>query len=270
MQLDERALVQQVGDERVYVVGAALDVGQVTGERPVDNRVDVEAALVAQQRGECRRLVERGSLRLGDDMYDTRPPAVRLRAAEALHVDVLTGHRPDDLRTGDEDPPGRTEDDDVGERGPVRSAACRRPEHHRDLRDLARRTGHDREDFPDRVQRGDALGQSRPAGVPNSDDRYVIGERSLVSRHHDGAPHRTHGAAHDRGVRAERDHWRALHSSDRGEHAGVVVGAHELAGAVVEQRLEPGTRVARVLLARQLGRLAGGALVDSGHAVLRF
>jgi len=64
---------------------------------------------------------------------------VRVRAAEALHVDLLAGDAADDVGAGDEDPPGRRQDDHIGQCGTVRGAAGRRAEHHGYLRDPAGR-----------------------------------------------------------------------------------------------------------------------------------
>ena len=96
-------------------------------------------------------------------------PAVGVRPAELLHVDVLAGHRPDDVRTGDEHPAGRAHDHQVGQRRAVGGAAGRGAEHHGDLRHPAGGAHHRREHLADRVQRRDALGQPGAAGVPDAD-----------------------------------------------------------------------------------------------------
>jgi len=54
---------------------------------------------------------------------DAAAPTVGVGAAELLLVDVLTGHRPHDVGAGDEDPPGRTHDHQVGEGRAVRGTA---------------------------------------------------------------------------------------------------------------------------------------------------
>ena len=60
-----------------------------------------------QRRPPCARRVQRVGLGVGDDVHDAAAPAVGVRAAERLHVDVLAGDRADDVRAGDEDPAGR-------------------------------------------------------------------------------------------------------------------------------------------------------------------
>ena len=83
----------------------------------------------------------------------------------------------------------------------------------------------------------------------------AVGDRAVVGVDDDPAAHVAHRAAHDGRVGAERHHRRAVDRADRGEHAGVVVGRDQLERALVEQRGEPVDRVARVLLAGQLGGL---------------
>ena len=154
---------------------------------------------------------------------------MRLGAAEPQHVDVLAGHRADDVGSGDEDPALGAEDDHVGQRRAVRRAAGRRAEHDRDLRDLARRLGHHLEDPADRVQREHTLGQPGAAGVPQADDRHPVGHRAVVGVDDDAAADVAHRAAHDGGVGAEDHDAAAVHPADRGEHPGVVLGRDRLA-----------------------------------------
>jgi hypothetical protein len=85
----------------------------------------------------------------------------------------------------------------------------RRPpaQHHRDLRDPAGRQGHGPEDQPDRVQRQNALGQSRPAECHSPRLGAESATRPFVGSHDHLAavvPHRT---AHDRRVGAEGTVW---------------------------------------------------------------
>ena len=156
----------------------------------------------ATPRARCEGLL----LGLGEDVHDAGAPAVRLRAAEPQHVDVLAGDRADHVGTGHEDPALGAEDHDVGQRRAVRRAAGRRAEHDRDLRDLAGGLRHGVEDLADRVQRQHALGQPGAAGVPQPDDRGLVGQRPLVGVHDDLAADLAHRAAHHGGVRAERHH----------------------------------------------------------------
>ena len=212
-----------------------------------------------------RALSSASLLGLGEDVHDAGAAAVRLGAAEPQHVDVLAGHRADDVRAGHEDPALGAEDHDVGERRAVRRAAGGRAEHDRDLRDLAGGLGHRLEDPADRVQRQHALGQPGAAGVPEPDDRDPVGHRAVVGVDDDLAADVAHRAAHDGGVGAERDDGRAVDLADGGEHAGVVVGGDQLERALVDQRRQPLDRVARVLLAGQLRGFAGrGASASVG------
>ena len=172
---------------------------------------------------------------------------MRLGAAQAQRVDVLAGHRAHDVGAGDEDPALGAEDDDVGQRGAVRRAARGRAEHDRDLRHLAGRPGHDREDLADRVERDDALAQPGAAGVPEADDRAALGERAARRRQDHLAAGLAHRAALDGGVGAEGRRRGSVDATDRGEHPRVVLVGEQLDGARVEELPEPGQRVARVV-----------------------
>src|SRR3546814_15850042 len=98
------------------------------------------------------------------------PISVRLRPPEARHVDVLAGHRADHVRAGDEDAALRAEDHDVGQGRTIGGSARGRAEHDGDLRDPARRLGHDVEDLTHGVQGEESLGQAGAAGMPAPDD----------------------------------------------------------------------------------------------------
>ncbi len=200
------------------------------------HRVEVERALVTEQGGQRAGLLERFRLGVGGDVDDAAAPAVRLGAAEPLHVDVLAGDRADDLRTGDEDAAGRAEDDDVGERRSVGGAAGCGAEHHGDLRHLARGARHGGEDAADGVEAGDALAQARAAGVPQADDGGRVGERAVVGGDDGAAAGVAHGAALHRRIGGEGDHVRAVGAADRGQHAAVVLGRDGGELAVVEER----------------------------------
>ena len=246
------AFVEDVLDERVHVVGALLRLGQLLGEVLVLHGRDVEAALGAEERGDRAGLVERLALGLGEDVDDAGAAAVRLGATEAQHVDVLTGDGAYDVGAGHEDPALGAEDDDVGEGGTVRSAAGRRAEDDRDLRDLAAGLGHRVEDAADRVEGEYALGEPGAARVPQADDRDAVGHRAVIGVDDHAAAEVAHRAAHDGGVGAEGDRAGSLDLADGGQHAGIVVRGDERDGALVEERLQTGQRVARVLVAREL------------------
>jgi hypothetical protein len=180
---------------------------------------------------------------------------VGLGAAEPQHVDVLAGHRADDVGAGDEDPAVGAEDHDVGERRAVGRAAGRRAEHDRDLRDLARGLRHGVEDPAHGVQRQDALGEPGAARVPEADDRHAVGHGEVVGVDDHPATDVAHRATHDGRVGAEGHDPGTVDVPDRREHAGVVVRGDQLHGALVEERPQPVDRVARVLVAGELGRL---------------
>ena len=189
-----------------------------------------------------------------------------LGAAEPLHVDVLARHRAHDVWSGDEDAAVGAEDDDVGQRRPVGSAAGRGPEHDRDLRNAAGRPGHDVEDLAHRVQRDDAFGEPRAAGVPQADNGDLVGQGPCVRGHDDLAALGAHGAAHDRGVGREGDGMRAVHQAVTGEHAGVAVGGERHVRTVVEESAKTLVGVARVVFAGDLRLLDGrGRLLGGGH-----
>ena len=208
----------------MHVVGALLGLRQQRVEVAVLDRVDVEAALGAEEGGDRAGPVERLALGLGEDVHDAGAAAVRLGAAEAQHVDVLAGDRADDVGAGDEDAALGAEDDHVGEGGTVGGAAGGGAEHDGDLRDDAGGLGHHLEDAAHGVQGQHALGEPGAAGVPQADDRHAVGDRAVVGVDDDAAADVAHRAAHDGGVAAEGDDRGAVDPADGGEHARVVVG----------------------------------------------
>jgi hypothetical protein len=242
----------------VHVVGTLPRLRQRLGEVDVLDGAGVERALGAEQGRHLATAGQRLLLGLGEDVHHSGATAVRLGTAEAQHVDVLAGDRPDHVGAGHEDPALRPEHHHVGERRAVRRPARRRAEDDRDLRDLAGGLGHRVEDLPDRVQRPDALRQPGAARVPEAHDRQAVGERPLVGAHHHLAADLAHRPAHDGGVGAERDDGGAVDSPGRGEHAAVVVLADEAQRPVVEERSQPVVRVARVLLPGELDAGRGG------------
>ena len=246
MQLERGALVEQVLDERVHVVGALRRLRQSTPHRSV-SATGADLALVAEQRRQAAGLVVRVAPACRcDDVHDAGAAAVRLRAAEAQRVDVLAGDRADDVRAGDEDPAVRAEDDDVGERGAVRGAAGGRAEHDRDLRHLAGRAGHDREDLADGVQGHHALAQPGAAGVPEADDRDALGERALVGGEDRLAAGLAHRAALDRWRRSRtRPRWRPRSGRCAASIPESSSAVMQLDGAVVGTS-RAGARVSRV------------------------
>ncbi len=87
-----------------------------------------------------------------------------------------------------------------------------------------------------------------------------VGDGAMVGVDDDPAADVAHRPAHDRRVGAEGDDAGAVDRADGGEHAGVVVGGDQLEAALVEERGEPGDRVARVVDSRgSFAALATGA-----------
>ena len=159
-----------------------------------------------------RARAQRVGLGVGHDVHHAGLAAVRRRAAERLHVDLLAGHRLDHVRSGDEDPAVRRHDHDVGQRRPVGGAAGGRAEHDGDLRDPAGGPDHRGEHLADAVQRLDALGQPGAAGVPQADHRDALADRRVDRVDDVPAALVAHRAAHPGAVGAERDHLRRRRS----------------------------------------------------------
>lgn len=151
MQLQHGALVEDGLHERVHVVGALDRVGQQGPEVEVVDLRDIEASLRAEQVSRLASPVECLPLGVGQDVNDTGATAVRLGTAQAQHVHVLAGHRSNDVGPGHEDATLGPEDHHVGEGRSVSRAASSRAEYDGDLRDDARRLGHDVEDAADGV-----------------------------------------------------------------------------------------------------------------------
>ena len=168
--LERRVVVEQRFDERVHVVGATRRLRQQRVQVGVARLglAAVEMALLAEQSDQPAAALVGVELVVGDDVAHAGLLVVGVRAAERRHVDVLAGDAAHDVGSGDEHPAVRRHHDDVGQRGPVGGAARGEADDHRDLRDVTRRADHRLEDQADRVQRLDALGQPRTAGVPDA------------------------------------------------------------------------------------------------------
>src|SRR5699024_2280771 len=118
-----------------------------------------------------------------------------------------------------------------------------------------------------------ALGEARPAGVPDADDGDLLGEGPRVGGDDDLAALDAHRAALDRRARAERDDAGPARRADRREHPGAVPGADEVHRPVVEEGGEPAARVARVAGpvepgSRRRGDRRRGLVRLSGHQAL--
>ncbi len=199
----------------------------------------------------------------GDDVDHAAAPAVGVRAAQPLHVDLLAGDTADDLRAGHEDPAGRTHDHDVGQRRAVGRPAGRGTEHHRDLRYPPGRPHHRGEHLPDGVECFHPFGQPGPAAVPQPDDRHAFTDGGVDRVDDAPAALQAHRAAHDGGVGGVGDHRTALDRAAGGEHPAAVVLGQEGHRVGVEQRGEPHLGIPDV--ASLLGGRGGR---ESGHRML--
>ena len=260
MQLEERGVVEQPLDQRVHVVRALRVVGQQGPQvlvRP--DLVEVEHPLLGEQGGRIARDLQRFGVRCSGDVYDAAAAAVRVRAAEGLHVHVLAGDRADDVRPGDEHSAAGRHDHQVGQRRAVRGAAGGRAEHDRDLRHPAGGPDHRLEHQTYRVQRLDALGQPRAAGVPQPDDRHSLAHREVDRVDDVPAAFGAHRTAHHRGIGAEGDGRGTVDGAAGAEHAARVARAEQPHRVRVEQPRQPQLRIARVAL---VGEGGGG---ERGH-----
>ena len=98
------------------------------------------------------------------------------------------------------------------------------------------------------------LGESRAAGVPDTDDRAVLLDREVIGVDDVLAAFHAHGAAHDGAVGAEGDGAHTVDGAGRGQHAGAVTLVQQLHAVVVEEGPQTQQRVTRVeRLAHRLG-----------------
>jgi hypothetical protein len=244
VQLDP-GVVQQPGDQRAHVVGAARGVGQQGREvGPGRDGQAVPGRLrPAQQQRQPPGLADRLGVGLRHHVHDPGAAAVRFRPAEPLGVDILAGHATHDVRTGDENPALAGQDDQVGEGRAVGGAARGRAEHHRDLRDLARGPGHGREHRAHRVQALHALAQPGAARVPQPDDRRAGRDRVVVSGDDRRAARAAQRAALHLGVAGERHRGQAVDGPGAREHPVGGRREQQRQRPRVEQGLQAGPRV---------------------------
>ena len=221
---------------------------------------------MAEQRRDLARAVERRCVVLRRHVYDAGPATVRLRTAEALHVDVLAGDAADHLRTGDEDATVTAHDHDVGQRRAVRRATGGRAEHDRDLRHPTRGPHHRREHDPDTVEGQHALRQPSAAGVPQTQHRYAFAHGHVDRVDDVAATLDAHGTAHLRAVGGVRDRRRTVDLALRAQHARAVALHRQTQRAPVEQVAQAKLGVAIVggVVGGRGGRLGGGHGDPSG------
>jgi hypothetical protein len=114
------------------------------------------------------------------------------------------------------------------------------------------------------VQRLDAFGESRTAGVPDPEDRHPFADGHVVGVHDVLAALAAHRAALETGVTAERDDGNTLDAAHRGEHAALVLRGDQPQRALVEQRGQAYDRVPGIGRLR-IGALLRCSVVEHGH-----
>lgn len=151
----------------------------------------------------------------------------------------LAGDAAHHVGTGHEHLAVRRHDDDVGQGGAVSRTACGESDHHRDLRDVARRADHGLEHQADRVQGLDALGQPGAAGMPDAHDRALLLDGGVIGVDDVGTALNAHRAAHHGPVGAERNGANTVDGACRRQHARPIPLVQQLdVAAVVEERLQ--------------------------------
>ena len=251
-------LIEDIGHQRVHVIGTLGGLGETRGQVAIGNPRQVELTLTAQQVTQLASALK-GILRgVGEHVNHAGTATMRLGPTKPECIDGLTGHRADDIRTGHEDATLGGQHDDVGQGRTVCRPASGGADHDRDLGNLAGRPGHDGEDFAHAMQGDHALGQARPAGVPDPDDGDALREGLLIGGTDDRAARDPHGATHDRRIGGEGDNRKTAHLTAGREHAGVVFGGEQLHRAVVEEGLQPQARIARISGSIDRGARGGG------------
>jgi len=110
MHLEEVAIVDDLGDHRLHVVGLVRRVGDegndvIAAAVGVVRRFEVRRVfevVLRQERQQVAHLLDARLLVLRHEGGDTRLGRVGHRSAEFFLRDVLAGHRLHDVRTGDE------------------------------------------------------------------------------------------------------------------------------------------------------------------------
>ena len=192
--------------------------------------------VVLRQEGQqVAGVLQAGVLVLGGEVGDARLRVVGHRAAERLEVDLLAGHRLDDVGTGDEHVRRLLHhEDEVGDRGGVDGAAGAGAHDQADLRDDARAHDVAHEDVAVGAERDDALLDPRAARVVDPDDRAA----DLGRQVHDLA----HLLGHDLAERAAEDGEVLGEDADAPAVDGAVAGDDRVAPRAVALHAELGVR----------------------------
>ena len=243
--VEQCVVVEQCLHERVHVVGPPRRLGQQRMQVDLTGfgLVAVEMTLLAEQSDKATPSLVGVDLVVGDDVADPRLLVVRLGTTQRRHVDVLAGHAADHVGPGDEHAAIRRHHDDVGECGAVRGTTGREADHHRYLRDVARRADHGLEHQSDCVQGLYPLRQPRPARMPDAHDRALLLDREVVGVHDVPAALDPHRAAHDSAIGAERNGANAVDGAGRSKHAGPVALVQKPEAPVIEEGGQPQQRV---------------------------
>ena len=161
----------------------------------------------------------------GEVVGDAREPRVDVGAAELFGGDLFAGRRLHERRAAEEDRAGAADDDRfVRHRRHVGAAGRAGPHHDGDLRDpLGRHPRLVEEDAAEVIAIGEDLGlqrQERAARVDEIDAGQPVLQRDFlradVLLHREGIV----GAALDRGVVGDDEHFAARHAADAGDDAG--------------------------------------------------
>ncbi len=135
---------------------------------------------------------------------------------------LLTGHRADDVWTGNEDLGIRAHDDDVGQCRAVCRATCGGTQHQGQLRNPSGCPDGGREDASDTVEGRNALPEPSTAGMPDSHHRGVEAHRGLDGVDDPSAAVTAHRPALDGCVRSKCDDRVPVDGALSSQHPGVV------------------------------------------------
>ena len=195
---------------------------------------------------------------------------MRVRTAQFLEGDILTRHRLDDIRAGDEHVRGLVDhDDEVCDGGGVDGSSGARAHDERDLRDDARGLHIAVEDLAVQAQGYDALLDPRTSRVVDADDRAASLEREVHDLDDLLAEDLSQGSAKHGEVLCEDAHGSPVDGAVAGDHA-VAVGAlgieTEVVRTVTCERVDllEGTLVEECLDPLHRGELALGVLLVHG------
>ena len=264
-------LVRRVRDQRVeleVLVGEVVLDGALRRRHRVARRVGVVVGRqIAQQ---IPDVVERVLFTGGDVVRGAGLGHVRVRAAQLLHRDVLTGDGLDHVRPGDEHLAGLVDHhDEVGQRGGVDMPARGRAHDQRDLRDDARGEDVAVEDLAVQAQRDHALLDARARTVVDADQRAAGLDREILNLDDLLAVDLAEAAAEHGDVLAEDAHVAAVDGAVTGHHAvaeRAFLLQAEVGAAVPGQRVQLDERT---LVQQRVDALARGQLALGVHLLDR-